>query len=540
MTPIYNWGMKRSTVLLAVLLFPFQLVASPKVAVLDVVVSKEIDPSVIVPVTETIIEEMVASKAFTVLDRSFVAQVLKEKEFQVSGLVSDAQIVKVGQYLGADYVVAGRAQYVADSYFLVAKMIDVKTGVITAQTSETGQGKVLILLDLARAVGGKLAGGGGPSLVASQPGKPAQGGAAAKLSVGFISGLDASWQGVPYPPEAARIFLQEKHKDWLASFFVERVPPEGFAAAVQRLVKEQGCRLIITSDDWLLPQVQAAAPNHPDVIFEEHGWSENRPPNVGMYAFNDIYGYYLMGLLAGALSRSGKIAFPTAFSGSNGHRIINEFALGVKAVNPKAVVIVRFLGEDYWSPAARPAEEALIREGCDVFAPADSPWLFEAARRASSPAKKVFVLGMRMPWQPWRDIAVTGSWEDWSGLYEKILLEVRDGTWRPGIRFWGLKEGTLKLGGLGEPFNPDILPLLNKARVMTPDFGELTALDLVLKRADQMKSEAFEPFTGPIKDQRGKVRIQKGERLDSSATDWSQPGMMDWFVDNVKGTMPDR
>jgi basic membrane protein A len=532
--------MKRSTVLLAVLLFPFQIFASPKVAVLDVVVSTGIDPSVVVPITETIMEEIVSSKSFTVLDRSFVAQILKEKEFQVSGLVSDEQIVKAGQYLGADYVIAGRAQYVADSYFLVAKMIDVKTGVITAQTSETGQGKVLVLLDLARTVGAKLAGGGGPSPAASQPGKPAQGGAAAKLAVGFIYVNEASAQGVPLAPEAARIFLQEKHKDWLDSFILERVPPEGFADAVERLVKEHGCRLIVTSDVWLIPQVHAAAPHYPDVIFEEFGWGENRPPNVGMYALNDIYGYYLVGLLAGALSRSGKIAFPTAYRGSYGHRMVNEFALGVKAVNPRAVVIVRFLGEDYWDPAARPAEEALIREGCDVFAPSDTWWLFEAARRASSPAKRVFVFGLRLPWQVWRDIAVAGPWEDWSGLYEKILLEVRDGTWRPDILFWGLREGTLKLGGMGEPFNPDIVPLLNKVRVKTPDFGELTALDLVLRRADQMKTGAFEPFTGPIKDQNGKIRIPKGDRLDSLATDWSRPGVMDWFVDNVKGTMPAR
>jgi simple sugar transport system substrate-binding protein len=247
-----------------------------------------------------------------------------------------------------------------------------------------------------------------------------------------------------------------------------------------------------------------------------------------------------MGLLAGALSRSGKIAFPTAYPGPHERLMVNEFALGVKAVNPKAVVIVRFLGEDYWSPASRPAEEALIREGCDVFAPSDTWWLFEAARRASSPAKRVFVFGIRMPWQPWRDIAVTGPLEDWRGLYEKILLDVRDGTWRPEILFWGLREGALKLGGQGEPFNPDMVPLLNKVRVKTPDFGEIAALELVLRRAEQMRSEAFEPFTGPIRDQRGKVRIPKGERLDSLRTDWSQPGVMDWLVDNVKGTLPER
>jgi simple sugar transport system substrate-binding protein len=98
----------------------------------------------------------------------------------------------------------------------------------------------------------------------------------------------------------------------------------------------------------------------------------------------------------------------------------------------------------------------------------------------------------------------------------------------------------LKLGGQGEPFNPDMVPLLNKVRVKTPDFGEIAALELVLRRAEQMRSEAFEPFTGPIRDQRGKVRIPKGERLDSLRTDWSQPGVMDWLVDNVKGTLPER
>jgi simple sugar transport system substrate-binding protein len=524
--------------LLAALLLPFQLLASPRVAVLDVVVSKEIDPSVIVPVTETIMEEMVSSRAYTVLDRSFVAQVLKEKEFQVSGLVSDEQIVKVGQYLGADFVVAGRAQYVADSYFLVAKMIDVKTGEITAQTSETGQGKVLVLLEVARGVGRRLAGGGGPSPVASQPGKLSLGGV--RLSVGFIFADQPAWQGVPYPAEAARQVLQEKHRDWLSTFIAEEVEPPQVVAAVDRLVKEQGCRFIILPDGWLLPQLAAAARNYPDIIFEANGWLESRPPNVGTFGMNDMPGYYLAGLLAGALSKSGKIAFPTGFRGSYAHGVVNEFALGVKATNPKAVVIVRFLGEDYWDPAARPAEEALIAEGCDVFAPSDSPWLYEAIRKASSPAKRIYTFGIRMPWQPWSDIAVTGPWEDWSGLYEKLLLDVRDGTWSRDHLDWGIGLGTLKLGGMGEPFNPDLLPLLNKVRVTTPDVGALPVPDLVSKRADQMKFGAFEPFSGPIKDQRGKVRIPRGERLNSMDLDWGLPQTMDWLVDNVKGTVPDR
>ncbi|PKL08904.1 MAG: hypothetical protein CVV51_06615, partial [Spirochaetae bacterium HGW-Spirochaetae-7] len=115
--------------------------AIPKVAVLDLVAEKGVDPSVVIPITESVMEEVVASRAYTVLDRAFIVQVLKEKEFQLSGLVSDTQATAAGQYLGADYVVTGRIQLMGAAYFVVAKMIEVKTGVIVSQSSEQGEGK---------------------------------------------------------------------------------------------------------------------------------------------------------------------------------------------------------------------------------------------------------------------------------------------------------------------------------------------------------------------------------------------------------------
>lgn len=147
--------------------------ALPKVAVLDLSVQKGIDPSVIAPVTESVMEEVVGSRAYVVLDRAYIEQVLKEKEFQLSGMVSDTQVAQAGQYLGADYVVAGKIQLVGDTYLVVAKMIEVRTGVIVAQTSEQGEGKLAVLLGLGHAVGKKLAVGSPISLLAPSPGTAA-------------------------------------------------------------------------------------------------------------------------------------------------------------------------------------------------------------------------------------------------------------------------------------------------------------------------------------------------------------------------------
>lgn len=147
------------------------LYAQPKVAVLDAVIDKKMDQSISVAVTEKVIERLVVSGRYTVLDRTNVAQVLKEREFQVSGMVSDAEITEAGRYLGADFVVAINVQQVADTYFITAKMIAVKTGVIANQTSAEGEGKLSVLIGLAERVGNVMAGGTVLAPAAAEPKK---------------------------------------------------------------------------------------------------------------------------------------------------------------------------------------------------------------------------------------------------------------------------------------------------------------------------------------------------------------------------------
>jgi hypothetical protein len=133
--------------------------SQPKVAVLDTQVPQSIDQSVVIPTTEKIIERLVVSGRYTVLDRANIESVLKEREFQLSGMVSDQDVVTAGKYLGADFVVVAKVQKVSDTYFITAKMIAIKTGVIANQTSAQGEGKLSTLISLAEQVGDVLSGG---------------------------------------------------------------------------------------------------------------------------------------------------------------------------------------------------------------------------------------------------------------------------------------------------------------------------------------------------------------------------------------------
>jgi hypothetical protein len=133
--------------------------AQPKIAVLDALIPQNMDPSIISPATDKIIEKLVQSNRFIVLDRANIDSVLKEREFQVSGMVSDQDAVTAGKYLGADFIVVSKISRVGDTNFISGKMINVKTGVIVSTTSAQGDGKLPIVISLAGQVGEVLAGG---------------------------------------------------------------------------------------------------------------------------------------------------------------------------------------------------------------------------------------------------------------------------------------------------------------------------------------------------------------------------------------------
>jgi hypothetical protein len=197
--------------------------SQPKVAVLDAIIPQNMDPSIQGPATEKLIEKLVQSNRFTVLDRANIESVLKEREFQVSGMVSDQDVVTAGKYLGADYVVVAKLSKVGDTNFISGKMINVKTGVIVSQTSAQGDGKLTVLITLAGQVGEALSGGASSPpaenkevVVTPQPVTPAapeapQQAAAAAKSVSPRGELADSFIGIG-------LFSNQYHWKWSGDY----------------------------------------------------------------------------------------------------------------------------------------------------------------------------------------------------------------------------------------------------------------------------------------------------------------------------------
>ena len=87
-----------------------------------------VDSSTAKIITDRVRSELFKTKAFTVIERDEMNQILKEQGFQQTGCVSDACAVEVGQLLGIQQMIAGSIGKVGSTYTINARIIDVSTG----------------------------------------------------------------------------------------------------------------------------------------------------------------------------------------------------------------------------------------------------------------------------------------------------------------------------------------------------------------------------------------------------------------------------
>ena len=371
-----------------------------------------------------------------------------------------------------------------------------------------------------------------------------------KVTVVVPPKLKAAWiyvgpigdYGWSHAHEQGRLYVKDKFP-WL-----EALPPaEAVAEAdvdryIERFIVEEKADVVFTTSFGFMDATIEAGKKHPDkILFHCSGYK--RAPNVGTY-FAEFYQlYYLNGLMAGALTKTGKVGYVAAHPIPEVVRHINAFALGVKEVNPEATVHVRWLFAWYDPAKAREAAESLIADGCDVLAfTEDSPTVIEVGQEYVEKGQPVYTFSHYSPMQKFGpDSCVSGQLVHWEVLYQDILAKIYAGAYTnknlENVDYWWmLKEGAVELGGdFGVPINPKFEAPLKAKKVTDPVFGEMTVYDLVLKRLEQMSEETvlFDPFTGPIKDQAGTVRIEAGRRATHDEL-WT----IDWFVDNVVGEIP--
>ena len=359
---------------------------------------------------------------------------------------------------------------------------------------------------------------------------------AKKLKAGFVYVGPVGDYGWSHAHDVGRKFA-ESQLPWFESVFIESVAESDSSRIIDRFVQDEKVDVVFTTSFGYMDDTIKAGQKYPDKKFM-HCSGFKQLPNVGTY-FADLYQtYYLNGLMAGALTKTDKIGYVGAFPIPEVIRHINAFALGIKAVNPKAEVHVKWIYAWYGPDKAREAAEALIAEGCDNLAfTEDTPAVIEVGQEHTEKGRQIYTYSHYSPMQQYgKDSVVSGQLVDWGVMYVKILQDMYNGTWKNHDEWWLIAEKAVILGGsFDDTINPKFEGDLKMKMFETADFGKISAYDLVVKRYEQMQkgTEAFDPFTGPINDNTGKLQIKEGQR----ASKGDLLSIM-YYVDGVVGSIP--
>ncbi len=136
---------------------------------------------------------------------------------------------------------------------------------------------------------------------------------------------------------------------------------------VLREYAEGGVDLVVGEAFGISREARKVADDYPAVAFL---MGDSFPPYGKNFAVFDNYIHepcYLMGMIAGAMSKSGRIGMVGGYPIGEVNRLFHAFMNGARSVNPQTQFKVTFIGSWYDPPKAKEAAFAQIETGVDVL-----------------------------------------------------------------------------------------------------------------------------------------------------------------------------
>lgn len=252
-----------------------------------------------------------------------------------------------------------------------------------------------------------------------------------------------------------------------------------------RTFAERGYPIVIAIGFSQVDAVKKVAPQFPKTHFAIVD-SVVEGANVASLMFAEHEGSYLVGYLAGLVTKTNKVGFIGGMDIALIRRFETGFEAGVKAANPKAEVLVNYVGvtSAAWSNPTYGKELALsqISRGADVLfhaAGATGMGVFNAVEE-----KSVFAIGVdsnQNGVKPGR--VITSMLKRVDTAVKTIIKEQIEGQFKPGLRSFGLKDTGVDIAidsnneKLIEPYKAkldEVKAKIISGAIQVPDYYEIS------------------------------------------------------------------
>ncbi|MDO7907431.1 BMP family ABC transporter substrate-binding protein [Paenibacillus sp. JX-17] len=168
-------------------------------------------------------------------------------------------------------------------------------------------------------------------------------------------------------------------------------------------------------------------------------------PNVKSVTFAENEGSYLVGVVAGLMTKTNKIGFVGGQDSPLIKRFEVGFKAGIAAVNPKAELKVNYTGAFDKSDLGKAAAATMYNDGVDIIfhaAGGTGTGVFNEAISRNKSGQKVWVIGVDkdQSLEFGDDVTLTSMVKRVDVAVKKVSQEVIDGTFKGGTETFSLKD----------------------------------------------------------------------------------------------------
>lgn len=261
-----------------------------------------------------------------------------------------------------------------------------------------------------------------------------------------------------------------------------------------------GCAAIFATTPEMMNSCIEPALKHPEVRFYCCSLLSGAS-SIQTYYSRFYEAKFLLGLAAGILARNGKIGYIADYPIFGAPSAVNAFALGARMVNPEARIYMNWSSAVFFDPAC-PFIDPDIQVICnrDITAPMYGSREVGLHLRKADGIANIATLIPR--WGPF-----------YRAIVEKLLAGGSPSKSTATNFWWGMGSDVLDVAFSGR-FDGYALRLVNGFR-------------------ESLRSGAFSPFEGTLRDQDGTLRCESERRLTPA-----EILCMDYLLDNVVGSLP--
>src|SRR5210317_597392 len=333
--------------------------------------------------------------------------------------------------------------------------------------------------------------------------------AADPVKVGFVYVGPIGDHGWTYRHDIGRQQVEEAYGDKVETVFVESVPEGPAAERVMRQMAKGGADIIFATSFGYMQSMAKVAKEFPNVKFE-HATGYKQSENMATYGLRLYQARHVQGIIAGMMTKTNKICYVAAFPIPEVIREINTYYLGAKKMNPDVEIMITWANTWYDPGKESQAAKVMMAEDCDMVAQhTDSPAPLQAAQ-----LKGKLGFGQASDQIKFAPKAqLTATIDNWGPYYIKKVGQVIDGNWQVEDYFGHMNEDAVQMA-----------PFTNM-----PD--DVKAKAQAVK--DAISNGEYFAFTGPIKDNTGKLQLADGVVADDQHLN-----TMMYYVEGIDATVP--